>query len=247
MVGYTQVEKTINFQMRGLYYRVDLKRLENNNSIERFENFLKEKQHCIEIDSIQIIDKPLNAKLDYHANLIEKVLNKNKEKLLQNCYNGFCKFFGTEIKSNSYFINKCNLSMGNLIYFHYFMTLLLGEVYDSESLFLKYKKDYNFIKHEQIMALTLELMEKETLFLSSFIKKSYFKQLRDNGFAYLNLPLNVTNEIIETIIMFLINDCNDDSDYTSFNYMYNYHIQKYNNNICSININENKIYSKHFA
>ena len=36
MVGYTQVEKTINFQMRGLNYRVDLKRLENNNSIERF-------------------------------------------------------------------------------------------------------------------------------------------------------------------------------------------------------------------
>ena len=105
MVGYTQVEKTINFQMRGLNYRIDLKRLENNNSIERFENFLKEKQHCIEIDSIQIIDKPLNAKLDYHANLIEKVLNKNKEKLLQNCYNGFCKFFGTEIKSNSYFTN----------------------------------------------------------------------------------------------------------------------------------------------
>ena len=105
----------------------------------------------------------------------------------------------------------------------------------------------NIFVDEQIMALTLELMEKETLFLSSFIKKSYFKQLRDNGFAYLNLPLNVTNEIIETIIMFLINDCNDDSDYTSFNYMYNYHIQKYNNNICSININENKIYSKHFA
>lgn len=247
MVDYTQVEKTINFQMRGLNYRVNLKRLESNNSIERFEDFLKEKQDFIEIDSIEIIKEPLNPELDYHANLIEKVLNKNKEKLLQNCYNGFSNFFANEIKSNSYFINKCNLSMGNLIYFHYFMTLLLGEVYDPESLFLKYKREYNFIKHEQIMALILELMEKETLFSSSFIKKSYFKQLRDNRFAYLNLPLNITNEIIETMIMFLINDCNDESDYASFDYMYNYYIEKYNEINCSINISESKIYSKHFA
>lgn len=246
MVGYTQVEKTVDFQMSGLNYRVNLKRLENNNSVERLENFLKEKQNFIETNSIKIVKQSLNPELDYHANLIEKVLNKHKEKLLQNCYNGFSNFFGNELKSDCYFINKCNLSMGNLIYFHYFMTLLLGEVYDPESLFLKYKREYNFIKHEQIMALILELMEKEFLFSSSFIKRSYSKQLKDNGFAYLNLPLNITNEIIETMIMFLINDCNDDCDYASFDYMYNYYIERYNEINLSINI-DNKIYSKHFA
>lgn len=247
MVGYTQLEKTINFQMKGLNYRVNLKRLEDNNSVERFEYFLKEKQDVIEIDSIKITKQPLNPELDYHSNLIEKVLNKNKEKLIENCYNGFSNFFATEVKSDSYFIRKCNLSMGNLIYFHYFMTLTLGEIYDPNSLFLSYKKDYNFIKHEQIMALILELIEKETLFSSSFIKKSYSKQLKETGFAYLNLPLNITNEIIENMIMFLINDCNDEGDYSSFDYMYNHYISKYNDINFNINIVESRIFSKYFA
>ncbi len=247
MVNYTQLEKAIDFQMKGLNYRVDLKRLKNNSSIKRLEDFFIEKQDFIEMDSIKLIKETSKPELDYHFTIIEKVLNDNKNELIDNCYNGFCNFFGNKIKSTSYFIKKCSLSIGNLIYFHYFMTLTLGEIYDPESLFLEYKKEYNFIKHEQIMALITELIEKETLFASSFIGKSYLKQIKEKGFAYLSLPLNISNELTENVIMFLINDCNEDEDYSSFNYIYNYHIVNYNNSTISINIDEHVNYSQNFA
>lgn len=247
MVNYTQLEKAIDFQMKGLNYRVDLKRLENNSSIERLEDFFREKQDFIEIDSIKLVRETSRPELDCHFKIIEKVLRNNKNKLIDNCYAGFSNFFANEIKSKSYFIKKCDISMGNLIYFHYFMTLTLGEVYDPESLFLKYKEEYNFLKHEQIMALITELIKKETLFASSFIGKSYLKQIKEKGFAYLSLPLNIGNEIIENIIMFLVNDCNNDEDYSSFNYIYNYHIVKYNKCTMNINIDEHSAYSQNFA
>lgn len=247
MVNYKQLEKAIDFQMKGLNYRVDLKRLENNSSIERLEDFFREKQDSIEMDSIKLVKETSRPELEYHFKIIEKVLKNNKNELIENCYNGFCNFFANEIKSKSYFIKKCNLSIGNLIYFHYFMTLILGEVYDPESLFLKYKREYNFLKHEQIMALITELIKKQTLFASSFIGKSYLKQIKEKGFAYLSLPLNIANELTENVIMFLINDCNEDGDYSSFNYIYNYHIVNYNSCAININIEEHTSYSQNFA
>lgn len=247
MVNCTEMEKAIDFKMKGLNYSVDLERLKNNQSLKSLEKFFVEKQDIINLNSIKIIKKCSIPDLDEHAKIIESFLKNNKNNLIENCYNGFSNFFKNEINLNSYFIEKFNLSMGNLIYFHYFMTLLLGEAYDPQSIFLKYKKEYNFIKYEQTMALILELIDKETLFSSSLITKSYLKQSKIKKVKGINLPLNVGNQIIENVIMFLINDCSEQNDYSFFNYIYNNYISNYNESTISINIKRNFNVTKNFA